>query len=69
MKEIRICWKPSVTHDDEDRMVATRCNGWSLLTPQLEREMKLLCVAANQVYGSGSHWIETRSVPGFPDSV
>jgi hypothetical protein len=67
MKEIRICWQPSVVHDDDDRKVSTRCNEWCLLTPRVEREMQLLCDAANKVYGVGSHWIETRNLPGIPD--
>jgi len=67
MKEIRICWHPSVVHDDEDRKVSLRCNQWSPLNIQTAREMELLCNAANQVYGPESHWNETRPVPGTPD--
>lgn len=67
MKEARICWQPTVVHDEDDQKVMARCSRWVPLTEKSLREIHLLCNAANQVYGAETHWMETRKLPGIPD--
>lgn len=62
MKEIRICWQPNVVHDHDYDDRLRPCGGWRTLDRELLRSMQVLRDAANQVYGAGSHWLETRSM-------
>jgi hypothetical protein len=62
MKEIRICWQPTVVHDHDYDDRLRPCGGWRTLDRELLRNMQILRDAANQVYGAGSHWLETRSI-------
>ncbi len=64
MKEIRICWLPSIEHDENYAHRIHPCGAWRPLSRKSLRDMQVLCDAANQVYGAGSHWIESRTVPG-----
>lgn len=62
MKEVRICWQPTVVHDEDYDERIQPCGGWRTLSRDLLKQMRDLCDAANRVYGAHSHWLETRSI-------
>jgi hypothetical protein len=58
MKEIRICWRSDVIKHEE----AERQHGGLWFPWTLERLATLRAIeeAGNEIFGSGSHWLEER---------
>jgi hypothetical protein len=59
MREIRLCWRPDITHQED---VGKLYNGglWTPVTPEVRQDYQTILEAALEVYGRRSHWIEER---------
>jgi len=60
MKEIRVCRKPEVEAVTDGGWPEGLV--WAAETPERRRELELLAMVGNRLYGQGSHWIEERKV-------
>lgn len=67
MKQVRICWLPSVVYQRDVQHEVPSCSGWQAETRENALDMRLLCAEANKLYGPGSHWVETRDVLAVSD--
>lgn len=65
MNEVRLTWHPAVVHHTD---VVRFSRQWVPATLESIKTLNILVVAANEIYGLESHWIETREgpTPGVP---
>jgi hypothetical protein len=57
MQEIRLTWRPDVVHHTD---VVRFSDEWVEATRETVTTMQIVVKAANEIYGIGSHWLETR---------
>ena len=69
MKEVRVCWQPSLVHDGDYDEHMQSYGMWRVLNSDILRNMKNLCTTANRVYGANSHWLEIRSMTNGPERL
>lgn len=58
MKEIRLAWQPSVSHQTD---VVQFSDEWGPASSETVATMEIVLRAANDIYGAGTHWIEIRA--------
>ena len=57
VQEIRLAWLLGVVHQTD---VVHFSDAWVAATPETVATMEIVRRAANDIYGAGTHWIETR---------
>jgi hypothetical protein len=58
MEEIRLAWLPSISHHAD---VVQFSDEWVPASSETLATMAIVLRAANEIYGAGTHWIETRA--------
>jgi len=69
MKQIRVCRSERIRYLKQDLITYGE---WEDATPDMVRDCDAIVQAGTEIFGPGSHWIETRDVPvwrGQPDAA
>lgn len=59
MQQIRLCWNDQVSRLKREEHTS---GSWAEATPELLRYYGVIAQAGNEVFGTGTHWTETREV-------
>lgn len=57
MRQVRMCWDDKLSRVKRDLSSSSE---WADATPELSHYYELIAQAGNEVFGPGTHWIETR---------
>ncbi|RYG58285.1 MAG: hypothetical protein EON56_00060 [Alphaproteobacteria bacterium] len=58
-REMRLCWVASVSHDAHEMR---RMNVWQPMHSTDLSDLKITMRVGNEIYGPGTHWVETRAL-------